>query len=168
MVSRLVVFLLLVGSAGRLGAADSKEELFGAARKGNVAAVKALLDKGVDVNSKNAYGATALSYAADKGHLEIVKLLLAHKATVNVKDTFYNATPMTWAAYRGHADVAKALLEAGSDEADNALGVGVSRGSVELVRVALASGKVKPATLNASLDRKSTRLNSSHVAISYA
>jgi len=149
---RLVIVLLLsAGGAGRLGAADSKEELFSAARKGDVAMVKALLDKGLDVNSKNAYGATALSYAADKGHLEIVKVLLAHKATVNVKDTFYNATPMTWAAYRGHVDVVKALLAAGSDEADSALGVGISRVNVELVRVALASNKVKPATLNAAL-----------------
>jgi outer membrane protein assembly factor BamB len=149
---RLVIVLLLsAGGAGKPGAADPKEELFAAARKGDAAAVKALLEKGVDVNSKNTYGATALSYAADKGHLEIVKLLLAHKATVNVKDTFYNATPMTWAAYRGHVDAVKALLEAGSDEADTALGVGISRGNVELVRVALASGKVKPATLNAAL-----------------
>ena len=53
-------------------AQDRNEEFFAAARKGDAAAVKALLDAGVDVNAKTRYGATALSYACDKGHVEVV------------------------------------------------------------------------------------------------
>src|SRR3974377_213134 len=79
-----------------LFAGDLAEELWAAARKGDAAAVKALLAKGVGVNAKAADGATALSFAADKGHVEVVKVLLAHNADVNVKDSFYNATPLDW------------------------------------------------------------------------
>ena len=70
-------------------AQEANEEFFAAARRGDVAAVKALLDKGVDVNAKTHYGATALSYACDKGHTEVVRLLLDRGADPNSKDTFY-------------------------------------------------------------------------------
>src|ERR1700687_3755944 len=60
--------------------ADLNEEFWAAARKGDEALVKELLAKGIDVNVKTEYGATASSYAADKGHLPIAKLLLENKA----------------------------------------------------------------------------------------
>ena len=68
-----------------------------AVRKGDAAAVTALLDKGADVNAKFRYGATALFKAAERGNTEVVKVLLARGADVTVKDTFYGATAMTWA-----------------------------------------------------------------------
>ena len=56
------------------GAQDAKlllnDQLWEAARKGDAASVRALLDKGADVNARFRYGATALSYAADKGHTQ--------------------------------------------------------------------------------------------------
>src|SRR5206468_12230693 len=63
------------------------EELWEAAKRGDVKTVEALLAKGVDVNAKSAYGATALHFACDKGQVEVVKLLLKHKADGNAKDT---------------------------------------------------------------------------------
>src|SRR5687767_9891484 len=117
----LSLLLILVAAPPLAFAQDPKDELFEAARKGDAAAVRALLDKGVDVNTKFRYGATALSYAADKGHLEVVKLLIERKADVNVKDTFYSATPIIWAAQKGHAGVVGALLDAGAEGKDDAL-----------------------------------------------
>src|SRR4051812_49331423 len=108
----LAACLLSVATAAR--ADDAKEALWGAARKGDAAAVKKLIDDGVDVNAKTPYGATALSFAADKGHLEVVKLLIQAKADVNVKDTFYNATPLSWAAMRNHAAIARELVAGGA------------------------------------------------------
>src|SRR5437016_14126272 len=97
-------------------AQDGNEEFFAAARKGDVAAVKAFLDKGVDVNTKTRYGATALSYACDKGHTEVVRLLLERGADPDVKDTFYGATPMGWAAPKGYTEIVKLLIDKGSKE----------------------------------------------------
>jgi hypothetical protein len=51
------------------------EALADAARKGDAAAVRGLLDEGVDVNTKFRYGTTALSFACDRGHLDVAKLL---------------------------------------------------------------------------------------------
>src|SRR5262245_37987103 len=73
------------------------DELITAAKRGDVAAVTALLDKGADVNAKTPYGVTALIAAADKGHAEVIKVLLARKADAKAKDTFYNFTALSWA-----------------------------------------------------------------------
>ena len=89
-------------AAAKTVSPDKIDALATAARQGDVATVKTLLDEGVDVNTKFRYGATALSFAADHGHLEVVKLLLERGADVNVKDTFYNATPLTWASSPAH------------------------------------------------------------------
>ena len=132
-------------------AQDAGDELFNAARRGDAAAVKALLDRGVDVNTKFRYGATALSYASDKGHLEVVKLLLERKANVNVKDTFYGATPIIWAAQKGYAKIVEALLDAGAEGKEDALAIGASGGHLELVRMLLAKGGFKAETLTDAL-----------------
>src|SRR5262245_32710088 len=92
MLSVLVVLLPAV-----VYAQDTNEEFFAAARKGDVAAVKAMVEKGTDINARTKYGATALSYACDKGHVELVKYLLDHGADVNVKDTFYGEVTLGWA-----------------------------------------------------------------------
>ena len=147
----LLSLLLILSTLHVAFAQDAKDELFNAARRGDAAAVKSLLDKGVDVNTKFRYGATALSYAADKGHLEVVKLLLERKADPNVKDTFYGATPIIWAAQKGHAKIVEALLERGAEGKDDALAIGASGGHVELVKVVLASGGLKAESLSGAL-----------------
>jgi hypothetical protein len=62
--------------------------------KGDAAAVKTLLDEGVDVNTKFRYGTTALFFACDHGHVDVVKVLLDKGATLTVKDSFYGFTPL--------------------------------------------------------------------------
>jgi ankyrin repeat protein len=105
--------------------ADKAEALSEAARKGDAAAVKTLLDAGVDVDTKYRYNRTALSYAADRGHVAIVKLLLERGADVNVKDTFYGATALTWAVgpamerKPAHTEVVGLLLQHGGIPPDD-------------------------------------------------
>lgn len=56
---------------------------------GEVDKVEAALDKegtSVDLDAKDDYGFTALQLAADRGHLEIVKLLVNRGANIGVKD----------------------------------------------------------------------------------
>jgi predicted nucleic acid-binding OB-fold protein len=97
---------------------DAGEQLLAAARKGDVAVVKDLLDKGANVNSKNRYGSTPLFFACDRGHLEVVKLLLDRGADMNARDTFYNASPLTWAMSKKHQTIVELLIDRGVDVSD--------------------------------------------------
>ena len=131
---------LAIGLAWAMAApaADLNEELLAAVRKSDVAAVRALLEKGADANAKYRYERTVLSFAADRGNLEIVKLLLAKGAGTSVKDTFYGMTPLDAALSRDNIDVAITLLEAGSAGRENALGYGARGGHLALVNAILA------------------------------
>lgn len=70
-----------------------------------------LIAKGAKVNR---LGWTPLHYAASKGHLETVKLLLSHKALVNAPSPD-GTSPLMMAAYAGSEDVVRVLLAAGAD-----------------------------------------------------
>lgn len=153
----LLAFVLLCPLT--VSAQDKDEEFFAAARKGDTAAVKAALDKGVDVNAKTRYGATALSYACDKGHVDVVKLLIERGADVNAKDTFYGEVPLGWALSKGHAPIVKLLLDKGAAGIERALIQGVQAGNVEIVRVVLEKGGVKQEILNNALLRASSSGN---------
>ena len=131
--------------------AELNDKFWEAVRQGDLATVTALLDQGADVNAKFRYGATALFKAAERGHTEIVKLLLARGADVTVKDTFYQATAMTWALDNDHVETVRALLEKDSDSVSDVLMTGVREGKDAYVEMALARGGVKPATLTAAL-----------------
>jgi hypothetical protein len=119
-----------------------REAYLDAVRKGDVAAVKTVLDQGVEVDARFRYDRTALSFAADRGHLEIVRMLLERGADVNAKDTFYNATAMVWALDKGHTEIVRALLEKGATGGEGALQAGIEQDSSALV--ALAIDKVRP------------------------
>jgi Ankyrin repeats (3 copies) len=127
------------------------DQMWEAVRKGDVALVTTLLDKGADVNAKFRYGTTALFKAAERGHTEVVKLLLARGADVSVKDTFYGATAMTWALQNDHVEVVRALLEKDASSINDVLMTGVRGGKVALVEIALARGGAKPESLTAAL-----------------
>lgn len=147
--------LLLLALALVAAAQDPKqalnEQLYEAARKGDAAEVKALLDRGADVNAKFRYGATALFKAAERGHTEVVKLLIERGADVTVKDTFYGATALYWATDKGHTGVVRAILAKSAEGAGEVLSNGVSSGNVEMVSAALETGKVPADALTAAL-----------------
>jgi hypothetical protein len=128
-------------------AADLSEELFAAARKGDSEAIKALLDKGADVNARWRYDTTALLMACMRGHAGAARLLLDRGAKADVKDTFYGMTPLSAATEKGLAEIVAMLIEKGAPGKDNALLGGVSGKHIEVVRAVLASGGLKPETL---------------------
>ncbi len=151
----LFALTLLPGAAqaptAQQAPAPIAEELWAAARAGDAARVTAALDKGADVNAKTRYGATALTFAADKGHLEIVKLLIARGADVNVQDTFYQMRAINMAMMNNHPDVVTLLLERGSKGAPAVLGQAIQRGNVALVALALESPELTRANLRPAL-----------------
>jgi hypothetical protein len=162
--ARVVVIVILVllntlaGGAQSSVTTDKADALAEAARKGDAAIVKKLLDEGVDVNTKFRYGATALSYASDRGHLDVVKLLVDRGADVNVKDTFYNATPLTWAVNPAmgrkpqHPEVVRLLLQRGAQGKENALMAAVSAPDAATTQVILDVGGLSAGTLSDALE----------------
>jgi len=156
---RTLPVLALALWAFALTAADTNEEFWLAARKGDVKTVEALLAAGVDVNTKFRYRATALSYACDRGHVDVVKALLAKGADVNVKDTFYGASPISWAVSKGHTEIVQMLLEKGATARDDALMSSVFSRKLDVTKVILAAGGLKPETLAAALARATSTKN---------
>jgi outer membrane protein assembly factor BamB len=146
-------------------AAPPAEELFDAARSGNRERVAQLLDAGVDVNAKARYDATALMFASDRGHLDIVRLLVERGADVNVADTFYKFTALGMALGSGHRDVAKYLLQHGAKGGAGALNTGIREGDEELVKLALAAPDLDAPTLHAALARAKRGSNAAITAM---
>ncbi len=92
---------------------EPQKQVWRAAMKGE-AALTALLSSGVSVNTSDWEGETALMEAADKGQLEVVRLLLRHGADVNAADED-GETALMRAADDGHTEVVRALIAAGAD-----------------------------------------------------
>jgi ankyrin repeat protein len=80
-VSPLIVLLALLipftANAGELNA-----DLLKAAEEGKTDVVRSLIAKGADVNAKDKEGKTALAYAKENSHTEIVQLLKQAGANV--------------------------------------------------------------------------------------
>jgi len=167
---RLIVLLILglfLGAAVALGQNPKQElndQFYEAVRKGDLALVTSLLDKGVDVNAKFRYGATALFKAAERGHLEIVRLLLARGADVTVKDTFYQATAMTWAIDNGHTEIVRLILDKDPSSVDSVLMNGLGNDKPDLVKLALDKGGLKKETLTTALFIASTDKSKAEIA----
>lgn len=150
----LVAIIALV-QAPALTKSDQLQE---AARKGDAAAVKKLLDEGVDVNTKFRYGATALFYACDHGHLEVVKVLLDKGADPTIKDTFYGFTPLMLAVNPAqkrkpeHTEIAKLLIAKGAPGKDVALSGAIDNGDVVLTKFILDNGGLPASQLSEALE----------------
>ncbi len=122
-------------------AGEQEEAFWNAARNGDAKLIEKLLSDGVQVNSQNRYGVTALSFATDRGHVEAVKILLKHGADPNLKDSFYNATPFLWAASEGNLEIVRLMVESGADlSAASTLGWASSSGNAEVIRFLIEKG----------------------------
>jgi hypothetical protein len=130
---------------------ELNDQLYEAVRKGDAAAVTALLDRGADVNAKFRYGTTALFKAAERGNADIAKILLARGADVKVKDTFYGASAMTWALNGKHVEVVRLILEKSADDVEDVLMAGTRESDENLVKLALERGGIKPEMLTLAL-----------------
>jgi len=72
---------------------------------------KLLILKGADVNQS---GWTPLHYAATKGHLDMMRLMIEHHAYLDAESP-NGTTPLMMAAHYGSAMATKLLLEEGAD-----------------------------------------------------
>ncbi|KAI5810769.1 hypothetical protein BZA77DRAFT_162222, partial [Pyronema omphalodes] len=75
--------------------------------------VQILLKRGVNINLADSKNRTALSWASEKSHESVVKLLLdTDGIDINSKDDVYGQTALSWASEKGRASVVKLLLDA--------------------------------------------------------
>ena len=85
-----------------------------AARRGDAEAVRTLLERGVDVQTAQADGMTALHWAAMRSDLELAETLIYAGANLDAATRIGQHTPLHVASRTGQSDVVRALLEAGS------------------------------------------------------
>src|ERR1043166_6117367 len=110
-----------------------------AAENGKLTAATFLATHGANLNARNRYGETALMLAASRGHIDIVKLLLAQRAQVNQPGW----TALMFAAAAGQLEIARLLIAAGanvnavSDNGTSALMLAVRESTEDMVRLLL-------------------------------
>ncbi|RWR96741.1 dual specificity protein kinase shkC [Cinnamomum micranthum f. kanehirae] len=92
---------------------DMTMQLLFMACRGDVKGVEDLLNEGVDVNSIDLDGRTALHIAACEGHVEVVKLLLIRKANIDARDR-WGSTAAADAKYYGNDEVYNILKARGA------------------------------------------------------
>jgi ankyrin repeat protein len=142
----LAAILCVVGVGTALSAAPAVSSLVEAARRGDLAAVRTLLQRNVDANSRSIDGTTALLWAAEHGDLDMVTLLLQRRAQPNAENR-YGATPLRAASVQGSLAIVEALLNAGADadavraeSGDTPLMLAARAGHADIVRVLIARG----------------------------
>ncbi|MDT8369633.1 MAG: ankyrin repeat domain-containing protein, partial [Longimicrobiales bacterium] len=117
-----------------------------AAREGALAEVRTLLRQGADVNAAHGDGMTALHWAAYRGDLEMVDVLVYAGANLEATTRVAGYTPLLVAARSGHSAAAVRLLDAGADpRARTSTGVtalhfAAGTGGVEAVEALIVAG----------------------------
>ena len=111
------VALLLSMFVSPVFAQDAKlgKDLREYAAVGDTDKIMQLLNRGVDVNTANRFGKSALMVATEEGNMETVVLLLSRGADVNGR-TVAGCTALTFAAENGYDAISAMLLERGASD----------------------------------------------------
>lgn len=139
-------FLAPILAAATVFAAPPPADIANAAQRGNLQAVRQLINQGSDVNASQADGTTALLWAAEANNLELVRVLIEAGANVTAANVA-GASPLLLASQNGNAELLKLLLDNGADantsltrSGDTALMMAARTGKVDAVGVLLDAG----------------------------
>jgi len=142
-----------------IGAGAGDLPLVDAARNADPDAVRALLQKGANVNTAEADGTTALHWASHRDDVASADLLIRAGAKVNAANDL-GATPLWTASLNGSAAMVRRLLEAGANPnaalllGETTVMVASRSGNPDVVEQLLAKG----ANVNARAARGQTAL----------
>jgi ankyrin repeat protein len=117
---RLEVLPLLVDQGARVDADPYRgTPLLWAACQNRIDAVSWLIDHGAPVNQQATFGGpshgqgiTALHLAAQRGHLDMARLLLEKGADPTITDAIYHSAPLGWAEHFNNREMADFLRQA--------------------------------------------------------
>ena len=125
-----------------------------AARSGNLNLVRALLNQGVPVNSRDQAGYTPLHLASRRGLLSVVQELLKRGAHVNPR-SIHGYTPLHVAAIANNPNIVHALIKAGANpKYGNIYGHRAHNYSQNAVSTSRAATKWTKKTQNAANKRR--------------
>ena len=111
-------------------------------KHGDYNTVKSLLDKGMDPNTQDKNGSTAILVSAANGRVDTIELLLKHNADPSITHNI-GQTPLIVSAGKGHIEVVKLLLQHNVDlnvqdnNGDNALMFASNTGRTKIVELLL-------------------------------
>lgn len=95
-------------------------EAYKAAEQGDGKYLAKLILKGADINASVGSFETALAVACNRGHYEIVQMLLDNKADANLLGSrFGNRSPLAYACEKNHLRIAQLLLRNGAKVDDD-------------------------------------------------
>ena len=112
---KLVDLLLAAGANPKAINRYGASPVLVAASNASAGILEKLLQAGADPNAALPEGETALMIAARAGNLDAVKVLLAHAAAVDAKESWRGQSALMLAAAENHAEVLKALIEHHAD-----------------------------------------------------
>jgi ankyrin repeat protein len=143
----LCLVLCAVVISGRVETATASPDspLTAAVKRGDTAAVRALLQKKADVNAPEADGTTALHWAAHRDDTATADVLIRAGAEVDAANR-YGVRPIALAAVNGNAAMIELLLEAGANpnlaqpEGETPLMTAARSGNALALQVLLAHG----------------------------
>jgi ankyrin repeat protein len=130
---------------GEMGVVWAPGNFLEAAKNGKVDVVALFLDGGIDSETEDPSGKTALILAAQQGHTSTVKTLLDKGADANNSDND-GKTALIWASQEDHIDPVLLLLARGAavkakaNDGTTALSAARARGDAELVKALEAAG----------------------------
>jgi len=123
------------------------DQLIEAAQYGDLDLAQQAVQAGANANA-TFRGATALWWACQEGHLEIVKLLISRGADVNTGDEECGHTPLRQAVGEDHPEIAELMIRNGadpnsgtpSDPGDTPLLIACAYGRVDCAKALLSLG----------------------------
>ena len=140
--------------------------LIDAARQGDAAAVESLLKQGTNPNTAAGDGMTALHWAAERGHQEVVELLISSGAVVDTKTRIGKYTPLHLASRSGHGGATRLLLKAGSNPNATTTTSGVT--PLHLAAAAIEGADAVAALLEHGADANATEASSGQTPLIFA
>ncbi|XP_041364259.1 ankyrin repeat domain-containing protein 50-like [Gigantopelta aegis] len=116
-----------------------------AVREGNLEICRLLIERGADVNMRDAEMNSLLNSACWRGHADIAKLLIENQADIDDRND-NGATALHVCAFKGHSDMCRMLLNADCDldllnrRGQTALYTATEQGYEDIMRMLIKAG----------------------------